>query len=324
MQTQPEAGNVQIVVRRRPTRRHLRNRLIRRFLILTSLAVLTFATASVALHYLSPSLFRASVEPDRQAREASRNFLLATQEETLRSMMQQRPVYPYSVVRGGVRDVHELKWATEHDPVVAAHYAGFDFDHARVVRLTLGRMVYVSYRIGSNIYWSRHPIALHKGETLITDGKMTGRTRCANRVEQSPQQGTSNLEPPVVAFDEPMAPAIGTATQTPPVPYQSSLLNQPPPGTPPESLVSYDPFGPGRWIPFYPPPLPGVCGVGEGKKNGTSTTTSGTSTGKKGKGGNACGPGAGGGEVPEPSTWVLVLSGMTLMYWSARRRFARN
>ena len=230
--------------------------------------------------------------------------------------MDDRPVYPYSIVAGGVKDARELKWAAEHDPVVAAHYAGFDYDHARIVRLTLARTVYVSYRIGNKVYWTRHRVSLHKGETLITDGKITGRTRCANRVEEVPQQATSLMEPPAVKFEEPVAPAVGTATQTPPVPYESALLHPPAaPGGPPPPLLLYDPFGPGTWIPISPPPLPGVCGVGKEKNGGGG--------GKKKKG-NPCGPEGGGGEVPEPSTWLLVVSGIALMCWSARRKLARS
>jgi hypothetical protein len=82
------------------------------------------------------------------ATEASRDLVLHAQQEALRSM-EGRTVYKYSVVPGGVRDARELKWAVEHDPIVAAHYAGFDYDHARVVRLVLARTAYVSYRIGN-------------------------------------------------------------------------------------------------------------------------------------------------------------------------------
>jgi len=319
LQNRPEPGSIAPAIRRRRTRRHRRNRLIRRGLLLTFLAALSFGLSSVALRYFSPSLFRASrsSEPSRQTEEASRTLLLLTQQEALRSM-DDRPVYPYSVVPGGVKDARELKWAAQHDPVVAAHYAGFDYDHARIVRLTLARTVYVSYRIGNKVYWTSHRVSLHKGETLITDGKITGRTRCANRVEEVPQQATSTMEPPAVRFEEPVAPAVGTATQIPPVPFQSALLNQPNlPGVPPPSLLLYDPFGPGRWVPISPPPLPGVCGVGK-EKNG------GGGGGKKGKG-NPCGPeGGGGGEVPEPSTWLLVVSGIALMYWTGRKKLARS
>ena len=94
--------------------------------------------------------------------------------------------------------------------MVASHYAGFDYDRARVVRLVLARTAYVSYRIGNRVYWTRHRVTLKKGETVITDGKITARSRCGNRVEETPQQATSSSEPPVAKFDEPMLPAIGT------------------------------------------------------------------------------------------------------------------
>jgi len=280
---------------------------------------LGFGFSSVALHYLSPSLFRSSrsVLPETQAAEASRNLLLLTQQETLRTM-EDRPVYPYSVVPGGVKDVAELKWAADHDPVVRAHYAGFDYDHARVVRLVLARTAYISYRIGNKVYWTRRRIKLKKGETVITDGKITARTRCANRVEEVPQQATSSSEPPAVKFEEPVQPAPGTAVQNPPVPFQSALLNRPGvPGLgPAPPLGLYDPFGPGTWVPIAPPPLPGVCGPGKKPK--------GVSGGKKKKG-DPCAPGGGeGGEVPEPGTWLLLASGLAITCWMTRHRFART
>jgi len=36
-----------------------------------------------------------------------------------------RPVFPFSIVPGGVRDAHELQSAAAVDPVVAKHYADF-------------------------------------------------------------------------------------------------------------------------------------------------------------------------------------------------------
>ncbi len=186
-------------------------------------------------------------------------MLLLTQQESLRQI-ENRPVYPYSIVAGGVRDASELKWAAEHDPVVRSHYAGFDYDHARVVRLVLARSVSVQ-------------------------------------------------------------PATGTAVASPPLPFQSALLNRPAmPGLGPAPPLSlYDPFGSGTWVPISPPPLPGVCGVGK-NKNGSGAPVG---TGKKGKG-NPCGNGGGGGEVPEPGTWLLVASGLAAMYWKTRQRFART
>jgi len=311
------------VIRRRRSRRHRRNRFLRRGLLVVVCAALTVLSAFVILKYLTPSLFRASrvVEPDRQSTEASRERAMAVQEESLRQL-ENRRFYRYSVVPGGVRDAGELKWAAEHDPVVREHYRGFDYDHARVVRLVLARTAYVSYRIGKKVYWTRHRINLKKGETLITDGKITARTRCGNRVEEMPQQLTSVLEPPAVQFDEPAMPALGTASSIPPVPFVSSLTQNPAPGlgpAPPLTVVDTVPGG--TWVPILPPPLPGVCGVGPPRKHPIGEITA---AGKKKKKGDPCGNGGGGGAVPEPGTWVLMASGLAAIYWRTRHRFART
>lgn len=292
---------------------------------------LACAFAFAILQRVSPSVFRASksAAPDPQAVEASRNAFLLSQQEALRQMeVHDRPVYPYSVIAGGVKDGRELKWMADHDPLVRQHYAGFDYDHARVVRLALARTAYVSYRIGNKVYWTRHRIALHKGEALITDGRITARARCGNRVEEVPQQANSSYEPPAPKFDEPIQPALGTAQEAPPVPFETSLLNRPPvPGLGPAPPLSiYDPFTPTTWVPISPPPLPGVCDPGKKPTKGNGSPAAieaATSTSTKGKksGGNPCG--GPGGEVPEPGTWLMLASGLAAMFWIARRRFAR-
>ncbi len=277
--------------------------------------------ASVALRHLSPSLFRAGRNPEANGRAAeARNILQLTQQESLRQM-ENRPVYPYSVVPGGVRDARELKWATEHDPVVAEHYAGFDYGRAHVVKVVLAREVYVSYRIGSRLYWTRHPIRLKKGETLLTDGSMTARTRCGNRVEETPQQATSNFEPPAAKFDEPMLPAMGTSTAALPAPLQTAL-NHPADFGP---LSFYDPLEGGNWVPIAPPPLPlqSVCGVVTKKPLSGQVDVFPTEAGS-GKNKKTINPCETGGEVPEPASWLLMISGLAAVCWKARHRFARN
>jgi PEP-CTERM motif len=311
----PEAEVIETAIRRRPTRRHRRNRLLRRGLVVVILVAFALGFASVALWNLSPSLFRASRAAfDGRQVEAGRNIVLLTQQESVRQIGN-RPVYPYSVVPGGVSDASELKWVAEHDPVVASHYAGFDYDHARIVRLVLARTAYVSYRIGNQVYWTRHRVSLKKGETLLTDGKITARSRCGNRVEEVPQQATSSSEPPAVRFDQPVLPD-GTALSNPPVPFESALLNRPSIG-PALPLSLYDPFGNGTWIPITPPPLPGVCGIGKNKTGNPQPV--------KGKGYVCASGGAGGGgAVPEPGTWILVASGLAAMYWKTRQKLVRT
>jgi hypothetical protein len=314
LQNQPEAGDVQRVIRKRRTRRHRRNLLFRRVLLAVFTVAMSACVSAIALRYLSPSLFHhsRSATNTRQADEASRDLFLQKQEEALHAI-EGRPVYPYSIVPGGVKDARELKWAADHDSVVAAHYAGFDYDHARIVRLVLARTAYVSYRIGNKVYWTRRRVTLKKGETLITDGKITARTRCANRVEEPPQAAYSASEPPAMKFDEPM-PLLGPVAETPAVPYDSSLLSRPGvPGLGPAPPLSlYQPFDGGNWIPISPPPLPGICGLGKKTKP--------TELGGKKKTENPCGTGGGNGIVPEPGTWLLMVSGLAAMFWIARRR----
>jgi hypothetical protein len=149
-----------------------------------------------------------------------------------------RPVYPYSIIPGGIRSVKELKHAIAQDPLVKVHYQDFDLAKARIVRLTKDRTVHVSYRRGGGIYWTKKKITLFKGETLITDGKNASRTRCGNRISDPPVAPSSPDEPPPALFDEPVAPP-------PAVPL-------PPPYGPP-------PTSPGGFVPIVPiiPIFPG-------------------------------------------------------------------
>ena len=315
---QPEAGKVERVIRRRRTSRHRRNRKLRRVLLAVFCLGLAIGFAGVALPNLIPSHFHAyqSAFPDPKTAEASR-YLELTEQATL-GEIESRPVYPYSVVPGGVKTVSELKWAAEHDPVVGAHYAGFDYDNARVIVLKATLSAYVSYRIGNKVYWMRRRISLKKGESVITDGRMMARTRCANRIEEVPQQQTSSSEPPATKFDEPVHPSTGTAFASPPAPFQSALLNRPSlPGLGPAPPLSlYDPFSPGTWIPISPPPLPSICGVGK-----KPTTVAGVT---KKRNGDPCGNGGSSGEVPEPGTWLLFGTGLAAIYWKTRQRFVRS
>ena len=134
-----------------------------------------------------------------------------------------RVVYPYSVVPGGVASGDELKNAADHDSLVAEHYKGFDYQHARVVEVTQPKLVYVSYRRGGQIFWSSKQASLHPGEKLITDGHMTARTRCGNQVSVLPQVKTGPEEPSAEEMDRPDALASGM--QQFPSKFDSSILN---------------------------------------------------------------------------------------------------
>lgn len=179
-----------------------------------------------------------------------------------------RVVYPYSIVPGGVRSSQELLDATAHDPVAARHYAGFDFRKARVVELQESKLVYLSYRLHDKVYWTRKKVSLHKGEKLLTDGKTTARTRCANQVSDKAKPNVSDEEPPAFKFEDPYLADGGTAMHSPfPADLNSAALRHidglglGEAGPPPLSGTNlYGGQGGQGFGPIFPPSIPvGAC-----------------------------------------------------------------
>jgi len=227
-----------------------------------------------------------------------------------------RIVYPYSVIPGGVVSADELRDASAHDATVAAHYEGFDYKRARVVEVKRPQLVYLSYRRGARIYWTRKQASLHPGETLLTDGRITARTRCGNQVSVLPQADNSPEEPLIAELDRPDAVASGEVS--PSSSFNSNLLQVDPvlpvgPGSPGGGTTAgggppVGPGPPGVFVPF--PGTPPISGTG------SCVTKKGTD-GKK----DTCNPVPPPPEVPEPGTVVLVLSGAAAVF--ARFRYQR-
>lgn len=234
-----------------------------------------------------------------------------------------REVYPYSLIPGGVRSVKELRDVFDHDPVLAAHYRGFDFKRARIIRLTQDRTVYVSYRIGGRIYWTTKLIPVHAGEILITDGVMTIRTRCGNQVSVSPRQEVSPKQEPNVALLERPMRFYDPPSVVPPAPnlFESSLQRP--------TFPTY--VGPAPSLPLLRGPAiglifapnPDVCGGGlpPKRKPVYGGPTPGGGPKKHKHNGNPCGGGVPG-QAPEPSSLILLATGMGGMCLRYGRRRA--
>ena len=116
-----------------------------------------------------------------------------------------RVAYPYSVIAGGVQSIQELKNAIARDPVVSAHYSEFHIERARIIRLDRERSMHVSYRLGNQVYWTKRELKLAKGETLITAGAHTARTRCGNQIAEMMPVQASPKEPTPEELDTPVA-----------------------------------------------------------------------------------------------------------------------
>jgi hypothetical protein len=112
-----------------------------------------------------------------------------------------RPVYRYSVVPGGVYSPSELAEAIKRDPVVDAVYRTVSERGVRSEVVPASRMAYMSYRIGDQVYWSKHQIALRRGEAILTDGVTMIRGRCGNGISLDPMLPTSEEEPGPVELE---------------------------------------------------------------------------------------------------------------------------
>jgi hypothetical protein len=113
------------------------------------------------------------------------------------------------VIPGGAENKQELQAALRNDAIFAAHYADFRTPSVRRIRLSPARQAYLSYRIGDHIYWTSKKITLRAGETLLTNGIHFARTRCGNRIAETPPGRSSPSEPTVETLDRPVATSRG-------------------------------------------------------------------------------------------------------------------
>jgi hypothetical protein len=196
-----------------------------------------------------------------------------------------RTLFPYSVIPGGVKNAQELRNALEHDPIAAAHYAGFDVNRTHVVRLASDEEMYVSYRLNNRIYWTHKRLKLLKGEMVITDGENVARTRCGNRLSATAQSPLAAKQPLDMTLDPAPLPELAEARPIAlpmalPFPVASSVLAP----------------GSGGTVP--PPDFP-ILGGFSSPHNATTPPTTPPVT------------------APEPDSLVLTAAGISILLASA-------
>jgi hypothetical protein len=211
-----------------------------------------------------------------------------------------RILYPYSVIPGGVRNSAELRNAVAHDAVVAQHYSDFDLGEVRVARLKEARSVFVSYRVGSRIFWTKSRLNLPAGETVVTDGEHMARTRCGNRISEAPVGPVLNNQPSPEALEIPADGGLLAASESSPAlplvvpPMTAIVVPQQTPGS------IFIPIVP----PLFPiggtPSSPGIPTGALSPPNGPPPPPPAIST-------------------PEPSGFLMLVAGYACV-WLLRRR----
>jgi hypothetical protein len=232
-----------------------------------------------------------------------------------------RPVYPYSIIPGGIRSGSELEQAIARDPLVAAHYGDFNVTEARIVTLEKPRLAYVSYRLDNRIFWTRRMLVLRAGETLLTDGEHFARTRCGNRLSKHPRAQVSKFEPPPAAFDKALPPAATGVTTAAAHAAPNSMVPQTVSALPvtPASFMQSPPTlaapAPTVLIGFPAPPVNRIAAPVCDEKNpppGGCPKTGCTSK-------HPCPPPPGE-NTPEPSTVILFATGLIAAIGVSRRK----
>ena len=115
--------------------------------------------------------------------------------------MPARPNYNYSVIPGGARNAHELARAIQTDEVVADHYRDVDPLTMHPQTVSVERMAHVSYRINDRVFWTKKPVRIYEGETILANGETEIRARCGNAISMAPLLPTSDDEPESTEFD---------------------------------------------------------------------------------------------------------------------------
>ena len=229
---------------------------------------------------------------------ASASSLAANWETSLAlssASLTQRPVFPYSIVPGGVRDAHELQTAAAGDPVVAQHYSDFRISQARTLRFEHPLAMYVSYRHADRVFWTKNRMLIPAGETLISDGENLARVRCANRLSRIAVSPVAETEPTREELSEPVfVPPLMAQL----LPGESNGIfpsaSPPPPGPTTGSDTPPPPIFPPLLPPGVPPVIPGIPVV----PPPVST--------------------------PEPASFILLIVGAALISFFASHSLRRN
>jgi hypothetical protein len=283
-------SSVSVVRHRHP--RHRRPHAATKFLVLLLFA----ATAAITWQFARqrPVSNLSYSYPKRTVREFQDDKLaLASRaESSFIAARAGRPAYLYSIIPGGVESVEELRQVVAHDPVAAQHFQGFDFQHAHLVQVSDKQSMFVAYRMGDKVYWTRKKVALHPGEKLISDGKIVARTRCGNRVAVAPLGPPAMMDPLISDFDQPLFSndMVTSAVEPQTEPLAAAL---------PSPLDSANALQPTHrrkgFIPLFFVPF--------GWDGSSSSSSSHTPLAV----------------APEPATILLLSTGLAGVYWRARK-----
>jgi hypothetical protein len=97
--------------------------------------------------------------------------------------------------KNSVRSVEDLRRIVESDPILAKHYADFDWSRAKLEKLQKPASVHLAYRKDEVIRYTTRRINLPSGEHYVTDGNRNIRVFCCNDFVDAPPRAQSDSVP---------------------------------------------------------------------------------------------------------------------------------
>jgi hypothetical protein len=132
--------------------------------------------------------------------------------------------------KNSIHSVEDFKKTVQSDPVLARHFAGFNWSTARIEKQDKEIYVFVTHREDDVIQQTTKPIRLPKDDGYITDGVRAARTYCCNDIDMKPTAGALTAPPSITMTPTAGDPGSDSVSQLGWGPVKPST-----PGSPPQS-----------------------------------------------------------------------------------------
>jgi hypothetical protein len=99
-----------------------------------------------------------------------------------------------ALIPGGITSVEEFRQRVAEDPTLNSFFGSCNVE-ATIEPLPDDILVFIAFRRGEEIKWTRRPLLVHKGEYVLTFCGKTVLARCGNLISWSPMQPSEDVPP---------------------------------------------------------------------------------------------------------------------------------
>jgi hypothetical protein len=99
-----------------------------------------------------------------------------------------------ALIPGGITSVEEFLQRVAEDPTLNSFFGSCDVE-ATIQPLPDDILVFMAFRRGQEIKWTRRPLLVHKGEYVLTFCGKTVLARCGNLISWTPMQPSEDVPP---------------------------------------------------------------------------------------------------------------------------------